>query len=97
MSYPSITIIGTLAFKSHATPDIVHNLLSLVNAHQQISRISDASWRLNNKNQLLLFTPTREIFSLLLTNTYLFITGICSIPVTHSCPLPAQLSLFLLN
>ncbi|CAF3797756.1 unnamed protein product [Rotaria sordida] len=84
-------------FTSHSSPAIVHFLRSLINAHPTLPRISDISWRLNNKNQLLLYAPTRDIFSLLLTNTYPPIIGTSTIQVTSSRRLPVQLSLLLLN
>jgi hypothetical protein len=68
-SFPPITIIGTPAFTSHSKPNIIHFLPSLVNAHSTVLRISEISWKLNNKNQLLLFAPSRDVFFILVTNT----------------------------
>jgi hypothetical protein len=70
LAFPPIPIIGTPYFTSHSTPDIIHFLRSLVNAHSTVLRISETSWELNNKNQLLLFAPSRDIFFILVTNTY---------------------------
>ncbi|CAF0802496.1 unnamed protein product [Rotaria sordida] len=97
ISYPPLTITGIPAFTSHSSPAIVHFLRSLVNAHPTLPRISDTSWRLNNKNQLLLCAPTRDVFSLLFTNTYLSTIGTSTIQVTPPRGLPVQLSLLLLN
>ncbi|CAF4258202.1 unnamed protein product, partial [Rotaria sordida] len=85
------------AFTSPSSPAIVHFLRSLVNAHPTLPRISDTSWRLNNKNQLLLCAPTRDVFSLLFTNTYLSTISTSTIQVTPPRGLPVQLSLLLLN
>ncbi len=52
---------------------------------------------MNNKHQLLLFAPTRDIFSLLVINTYPSTIGTSSIQVTPPRRLAAQLSLLLLN
>ncbi|CAF0736773.1 unnamed protein product [Rotaria sordida] len=97
ISYPPLTITGVPAFTSHSSPAIVHFLRSLANAHPTLPRISDTLWRLNNKNQLLLCAPTRDVFSLLFTNTYPSTIGTSTIQVTPPCGLPAQLSLLLLN
>ncbi|CAF0741252.1 unnamed protein product [Rotaria sordida] len=97
ISYPPLTITGIPAFTSHSSPAIVHFLRSLVNAHPTLPRISDTSWRLNNKNQLVLCASTRDVFSLLFTNTYPSTIGTSTIQVTPPRGLPAQLSLLLLN
>jgi hypothetical protein len=70
LAFPPIPIRDTSAFTSHSTPGIIRSLRSLVNAHSTVLRISEISWKLNNKNQLLLFAPSRDIFFILVTNTY---------------------------
>ncbi|CAF1077639.1 unnamed protein product [Rotaria sordida] len=97
ISYPPIIITGVPAFTSHSSLAIVQFLRSLVNAHPTLPRISDTSWRLNNKNQLLLCAPTRDVYSLLLTNNYPSTIGTSTIQVIPLRRLPAQLSPLLLN
>jgi hypothetical protein len=43
LAFPPIPIIGTPAFTSHSTPDIIHFLGSLVNAHSTVLRMSEIS------------------------------------------------------
>jgi hypothetical protein len=97
VSFPPIIITGTPAFSSQSSPDIVNFLRSLVTTHPTSTGLSNTSWRLNNQHQLLLFAPTREIFSVLYTHTYPSSIGTSSIQVMRPRRIPAQLSLLLLN
>lgn len=97
ISFPPIIVTGVPHFTPQSSSDIVQFLRSLVSMYPTLPDVSNISWRLNNQHQLLLFAPTRDVFSVLLTNQYPSTIGISSTQVIFPRRLPPQLSLLLLN
>lgn len=92
-SFPPIIITGIPNFTPQSSPDIIQFLRFLDNSYPTLPEVCDISWRLNNKHYLLLFAPTRDLFSPLLTNNYPSSIGTSSTQVLLLRRSSTQLSL----